>query len=188
MIFNGDVLSGVDLTALLVDPSRYRRRRHAAPGAGVGPAGVRLRAHRRDRPGDGVPGEDREPADRPDQRRLLRLPAVGARVDPGGRPVSVERETFPGLLAVRGAGAGLRRQLLLAGPRHARGVRPRVVRPGAGQGPERGAARSGRRRAGAGRRRGGRVRGRRRRVGDRIGRPGGGAGPGSRRRWCSTAR
>ena len=37
------------------------RRGHAAPGRGAGPGRVRLRAHRRRRPGHRVPGEDPEP-------------------------------------------------------------------------------------------------------------------------------
>ena len=40
-----------------------------------------------------------------------------------GRVVSVERETFPGLLVRRRAGAGLRRRRVLARPRHAGGLR-----------------------------------------------------------------
>ena len=59
LVFNGDVLSGTDLTRARRHPPRTRRRRHAAPGAGARPARVRLRADRRRRPGAGVPGEDR---------------------------------------------------------------------------------------------------------------------------------
>ena len=59
-----------------------------------------------DGPGDGVPGEDRRPADRPDQRRLLRLPPRGDRVDPRG-PAGVGRAgDVPG--AARVGRAGLR--------------------------------------------------------------------------------
>ena len=51
MVFNGDVLSGLDLTALLGHPPRERRRRHAAPGQGRRSAGVRVGADRAGRPG-----------------------------------------------------------------------------------------------------------------------------------------
>ena len=50
---------------------------------------------------------------------------------PAGRPVSVERETFPGLIGCRRPRPGPRRDRLLARPRHARRLRARVVRPGA---------------------------------------------------------
>ena len=57
LVFNGDVLSGVDLPKLVAT--------HRDGGADVtlhltrvrGPAGVRLGADRRHRPGAGVPGE-----------------------------------------------------------------------------------------------------------------------------------
>ena len=49
------------------------------------PLAVRLRADRRRRPGDRVPGEDPEPGHQPDQRRMLRLPRSVDRRDPGGR-------------------------------------------------------------------------------------------------------
>ena len=56
------------------------------------------------RPGDGVPGEDRRPADGPDQRRLLRLPPRGDRVDPRG-PAGVGRaRDVPGAAGVGCAG------------------------------------------------------------------------------------
>ena len=58
MVFNGDVLSGADLGALLDHPSRPRRRRHPASGPRRRPPGVRLRAHRRRRSGHRLPGED----------------------------------------------------------------------------------------------------------------------------------
>ena len=79
VVFNGDVLSGCDLRALLASHSRQRCRRHAAPGARRRSARLRLCANGFRRPGDGLPGEDAGPADRPDQRRLLRLQAVGDR-------------------------------------------------------------------------------------------------------------
>ncbi len=47
---------------------------------------------------------------------------------PAGQVVSVERETFPGLIAAGGGRHGLRRGRLLAGRRHARGVRPGLLR------------------------------------------------------------
>ena len=87
MVFNGDILSGVDLGAVLAE--------HRAAGADATlhlvrvrrPHRLRVRAHRPHRPGRGVPREDAQPADRPGQRRVLRLPARGDRRDPrpGGR-------------------------------------------------------------------------------------------------------
>ncbi len=50
---------------------------------------------------------------------------------PAGRPVSVERETFPGLLADGRDGHGRRRQGVLARPRDAAVLRARLVRSGA---------------------------------------------------------
>ena len=50
MVFNGDVLAGVDLGELLDFHQTQPRRRDTAPGAGRRPAGVRLRAHRRKGP------------------------------------------------------------------------------------------------------------------------------------------
>ena len=47
---------------------------------------------------------------------------------PAGQVVSVERETFPGLIAGRRRRDGLRRVRVLAGRRHSGGVRPRLVR------------------------------------------------------------
>ena len=57
LVFNGDVLCGTDLAAVVEDPPRDRRRRHPAPRAGARPPRVRLRAHRRERPGARVPRE-----------------------------------------------------------------------------------------------------------------------------------
>ena len=100
MVFNGDVVSGLDLTALLDTHRGQRRRRDAAPGQGAGPAGVRVGADRPGRPGA------RRSWRRPRTRRPTRSTRVatcsGAAVIediPAGRVVSVERETFPGLLA-----------------------------------------------------------------------------------------
>ena len=83
VVLNGDILSGHDLPAQVDlhrkkeaavtlhlvpvdDPSRY----------GCVPTDVGRARHR-------VPGEDPEPGDEPDQRRLLRVPPVGHRPDPG---------------------------------------------------------------------------------------------------------
>ncbi len=81
MVFNGDVLSGMDLRQMLAAHHEQRSRPDPAPGPGERPAGVRVRAHRRRRPCAGVPGEDRRPADRPDQRRYLHLQAGDHRPD-----------------------------------------------------------------------------------------------------------
>ena len=50
---------------------------------------------------------------------------------PAGRVVSVERETFPGLLADGAVVLGHLDTGVLAGPRHARGLRAGLARPGA---------------------------------------------------------
>ena len=55
-----------------------RRRGDPAPHRGRRPAGLRLRADRRARPGDRVPGEDAGPGDHADQRRLLRVPPLAS--------------------------------------------------------------------------------------------------------------
>ena len=80
MVFNGDVRVRSRPDGAAGDARRQRRRRHPAPGQGRRSARLRVGAHRGRRPGGGVPGEDRQPADRPDQRRLLRLQAQR---DPG---------------------------------------------------------------------------------------------------------
>ena len=103
MVFNGDILSGRRPFRAAGHPRSETRRRHAASGRVADPAGVRLRADRRAGPGAGLPGEDREPADGPDQRRLLRLPPRGRRGHPGrprrsrwsGRPFPVCWPTTP---------------------------------------------------------------------------------------------
>ena len=105
VIFNGDVLSGVDLR---------RPARHApaalggdpAPHRGRGPARLRLRPDRRDGPGHAFLEKTPDPPTEPDQRRLLRLRPSVIDAIPAGRPVSVERETFPGLLAAGASSSG----------------------------------------------------------------------------------
>ncbi len=51
VILNGDVLSGHDLAAQIAAHTGRRRRRDPAPHRGRRPAGLRLRADRRARPG-----------------------------------------------------------------------------------------------------------------------------------------
>ena len=103
VILNGDVLSGHDLAAAGRPARLLRRGRDAAPHRGRGPARLRLRADRRAGPGDRLPGEDAEPGDQQDQRRLLRLPPVGHRRHPRrtGRCRSSERPSLTWSLPVR---------------------------------------------------------------------------------------
>ena len=61
---------------------------------------------------------------------------------PKGRPLSVEREVFPGLLSDGLEGVRLRRRDVLAGHGHAGGLRARFGRPGPRHRPVTGAARS----------------------------------------------
>ena len=81
-----------------------------APHAGRRPVALRRRADRRRRPGRGVRREAaaRRGADQLHQRRHLRARAVGARPHPGGRRVSIERETFPAMVG-RGPSVRARR-------------------------------------------------------------------------------
>ena len=108
LVFNGDILTGLDIRRPGRRPPRQRRRRLAAPDPGRGPARLRPGAHRPRRPRHRVPGEAADAGGdrhRPDQRRCVRLHARRCSTrSRAGRPVSVERETFPGLLA---AGAHL---------------------------------------------------------------------------------
>src|SRR5215472_13390751 len=107
VVLNGDILSAHDVPAQ-VD---LHRKREAA-------------GHR-------VPREDASSGEQPDQRRLLRLPPVGHRPDPG-RPGGVGGAgDVPRPDHRRGGRDGLRRGCLLARRRHAGGVRPGLVRPGA---------------------------------------------------------
>ena len=124
MVFNGDILSGVDLSALLDTHARQRRGRHPAPGEGAGSAGVRLAC----RPTtDGRVQAFLEKTENPPTDQInagcyvFRREVVEA--IPAGRVVSVERETFPGLLADGRPGGRARRHHLLARPRHAGRVR-----------------------------------------------------------------
>ena len=110
---------------------RERRRRDAAPGGGARPAGVRLRAHRRRRPGDSVPGEVPGPGESPDQRRLLRVPPAAARRDPHrptrlGGAGDLPRPAGPGRGRPRLPGVGV-----LARRRHAGRAGALLLGPGA---------------------------------------------------------
>ena len=132
VILNGDVLSGHDLAAQVATHQARRRRRDAAPHRGRGPARVRLRADRRRRAGS--PRSWRRPRSRSTNRINAGCYVFRRRVIdaiPAGRPVSVERETLPGLLRRRRARARPRRRGLLARPRHAGRLRARLARPGA---------------------------------------------------------
>ncbi len=87
VVFNGDVLSGHSLTDAAGAARLDRRRRHAVPHRGGRRPRVRLRAHRRGRAGDRLPGEDARADHQPDQRRVLRLPSLASSTPsrPGGR-------------------------------------------------------------------------------------------------------
>ena len=119
LALNGDVLTDLDLTALL--------RAHASGGAGddrpaPGRGLLRLRpgAHRRRRRGARVPREDRRARARRDQRRHLRAGALGARPDPARRGGldRARRLPAPG----RRGPARLAPRRLLDGHRHARAL------------------------------------------------------------------
>ena len=78
---NGDVLTDLDVGALVARHERAGRRGHDRPAPGRGPVRLRRGAHRRRRPGHRVHREAaaRRGAHRPHQRRHLRARAVGAR-------------------------------------------------------------------------------------------------------------
>ena len=132
LVLNGDVLSGHDLAAQLDLHSKAGAAvtLHLVEVAGSGP--LRLRAHRCRRAGDRVPGEDPAAGHQPGQRRLLRLPARVSSTRSrragwsrwNGRRSPADR--------LRCGSDGLRGQLVLARRGHARGIRPGLVRPGAG--------------------------------------------------------
>ena len=148
MVFNGDVLCGTDLTAV-VDT-------HRRTDAEVTLHLVRVQNPRAfgcvptapDGRVAGVPGEDRGSADRPDQRRLLRLPPLGDRLDPGaaGRCRWSARRS-PGCSPTGARVSGPRRHRVLARPGYPRRPGPRLGRPGARRRTLGGPARPDRRRA-----------------------------------------
>ena len=136
LVFNGDILSGVDIAAL-VDAHRER-------GADVT---LHLSRVTDPRPFGLVPTDAegwvtafREKPQRPEDIVTDQINAgcyvfQRSLIDeiPAGRRVSVERETFPGLLSRRREGARRGRAVLLAGPGHAGGVRQGLGRPGDGR-------------------------------------------------------
>ena len=163
MVFNGDVLSGLDLTALLATHARATTPTSRCTWSR---SPTRGRSGRCRPTPDGRVQAFLEKTENPPTDQINAGCYVFRRSVlediPAGRVVSVERETFPGLLAAGRAGVRARRLDLLARPRHAGGVRPRLGRPGHRRRADRGAARPDRRGAGpAGRRR------RRRRDADR---------------------
>ena len=104
VILNGDVLSGHDLGAQLADFETPRDgragRRVAPPGRGRGRPRLRVRA--RPTAPAGSPASSRSPSDPVTNQvnagcYVFRRRVVDA--IPTGRVVSVERETFPGLVA-----------------------------------------------------------------------------------------
>ena len=141
VVFNGDILSGVDVRAVVGE--------HRAAGADATLHLVRVA----DPTAFGcVPTDDdgrvlafleKTPTPPTDQVNagcyVFRRDVLDA--IPAGRPVSVERETFPGLLESGRAPAGPRRVVVLARPRHPGVLRPRQRRPRPGGGAHRRAAR-----------------------------------------------
>ena len=121
LVLNGDVLTDLDVGALVAPPRAHRRRGHDRPAPGRGPVRLRRRAHRRRRPRHRLHREAaaRRGAHRPHQRRHLRARAVGARPDRARRAGERRAGDVPGhgrrRLAVR-----LRRRHLLDRRRHAR--------------------------------------------------------------------
>ena len=124
VVFNGDVLSGHDLVGQLAA--------HAASAADVT---LHLVEVEDARAFGSVPTDEAgrvlefvEKSDDPPTNAInagcyvFRRSVIDA--IPTGRPVSVERETFPGLLSVGCGGPGLRRLGVLARPRDAGGLRP----------------------------------------------------------------
>ena len=99
LIFNGDNLIGVDLQAMLATHRDAQRRRHAVPAPRRRRQGLRLRADRRAGPRHRVPREGADPVTDQINAGLYAFRREVIDSIPTGRPVSVEKETFPGLLA-----------------------------------------------------------------------------------------
>ena len=119
VVLNGDILSGHDLPAQ-VD---LHRKKDAAVTLHLVPVDDPSRygcvPTDSGRAGDRLPREDAKPGDQPDQRRLLRLPPLGDRPDPG-RPGGLGGAgDVPRPDRGRRGRHGLRRGRLLAGRRHA---------------------------------------------------------------------
>ncbi len=132
LVFNGDILTGLDIRALVAT--------HRGSGADVSLHLTRVEDPRAfglvpTDPGGRVTAFLEKPQT-PEEIVTDQINA-GAYVFtrsvldtiPAGRPVSVERETFPGLLAAGRPPPGHGRLHVLARPRHPAGVRPRLRRP-----------------------------------------------------------
>ena len=93
LALNGDVLTDLDLTALLRTHEEHARAGDAGPVPGRGRLGIRARPPRRGGRRARVPREDRRARPRRDQRRRLRARSLGARprIPPGARSRSSER-------------------------------------------------------------------------------------------------
>ena len=128
LVFNGDVLGGTDVRQVL-DTHRTSGAASRCTWSGC-PIRVRSAVPTDDtgRVTDFL--EDTEPADRSDQRGCVRLPAIGHRGDSGRRPVSVEREVFPGLLSA-GRHIQVTSTIRTGVTWGRRGLRARLGRPGA---------------------------------------------------------
>ncbi len=131
MVFNGDVLSGADLGAMLAT--------HCERDADVTLHLVRVSDPRAfgsvptDADGNVLAFLEKTedpPTDQINAGTYIFKRSVIDRI-PRGREVSVEREVFPALLTDGAQGVRLRRLQLLARHGHPGGLRPRLGRPGA---------------------------------------------------------
>ena len=103
-VLNGDILTDIDLSAVVRFHEERGARADAHADAGRGPVGLRRDPHRRRRAVEAfIEKPQGEAPEQPHQRRHLRAGARGrSTAIPEGRAVSFEREVFPSLV-----GAGL---------------------------------------------------------------------------------
>ena len=138
LVISGDVLTDIDLGAVVDFHEREGRAGHAGPELGREPARVRHRDHRRGRVDRAVPREaDLGPGLlRHDQHRHLRARARGLRLHPPRAAGRLLRRGLPGRARGRAADLRLRGRRLLGGRRHHRGLpqgppgHPRRAGPG----------------------------------------------------------
>ena len=102
VVVNGDVLTDLDVTRLVEFHDDHGAEAHDRPAPGGGSVGLRRGAHRRGRAGAGVRREAGRRAPRPtdliNAGTYVLEPSVLDRI-PDGRKVSIERETFPAIVA-----------------------------------------------------------------------------------------
>jgi hypothetical protein len=100
VVANGDIVTDLAVADLVAPHRRFGGRGHHPPHAGRRPVGVRrgrVRQRRAARASSRSP--PRRDVVEPHQRRHLRVRAVDARSHPRRAPLSVERETFPAVVA-----------------------------------------------------------------------------------------